>query len=74
MEWSILCGEPTGATVCFIDEGIDTGSWTVHWEDVAVGTASTIAEAKANLFSLDAVLYRKAVKKIAAGVPNGLER
>ncbi|MBI5321071.1 formyltransferase family protein [Bradyrhizobium sp.] len=71
MEWSVLCGDPTGVTVFFIDSGIDTGSPIVHWEPVPLRNMKTIAEAKALLFSKDAELYRKAVNKIEDGTVNG---
>ena len=68
MEWSILCGEPTGVTVFFIDSGIDTGSRIVHWEGIPLLNFQTTADAKRYLFSRDAELYRKAVDKISDGV------
>ena len=68
MEWSMLCGEPTGTTVFFIDAGIDTGSRIVHWEAISVVDFSTVADAKRHLFSKDVELYLKAVDKIERGV------
>lgn len=67
MEWSILCGDPTGVTVFFIDGGIDTGSPIIHWESLTVQHERTVAEAKAYPFSKDAELYRTAVDKIESG-------
>lgn len=67
MEWSLLCGDPTGVTVFFIDTGIDTGPEIVLWESVSVGNTPDLDEAKRRLFSRDLELYRMAVEKIQAG-------
>ena len=67
IEWSILCGDPTGVTVFFIDTGIDTGPEIVLWEPVSVRKIRDLDEAKRRLFSRDVDLYRTAVEKIQGG-------
>lgn len=69
MEWSFLCGAPTGITVFFIDDGIDTGSKVVHWRPVSISGFRSVSAAKRYLFSLDAETYRTAVDKIVDNCP-----
>jgi formyl transferase-like protein len=69
MEWSLMCGEETGVTVFFVDEGIDTGEPIVLFEPIAVDAHARLADAKRHLFAQDAALYRKAVDVVAAGGP-----
>jgi hypothetical protein len=69
MEWSLLCDDPTGVTVFFIDEGIDTGPRLILHEPVSVDDFADLDAAKRHLFSQDARLYRRAVDLIAAGEP-----
>jgi methionyl-tRNA formyltransferase len=64
MEWSLLEGEPTGITVFFIDEGIDTGERIVLREEVYVSHCRSIEEAKLHLFNLDARFFRRAIEKL----------
>jgi hypothetical protein len=61
MEWSILEGRPTGVTVFFVDEGIDTGSPIVLRREVGVVRFPDVGSAKAHLFSLDAALFAEAL-------------
>jgi len=68
MEWSILCGDPTGVTVFFIDEGIDTGARIVLFQESPI-RQKTIAAAKAELFALDIALFRRALDVIERGEP-----
>lgn len=63
-EWSILEGNPTGVTVFFIDEGIDTGRDIVLREEVSVSLCNSIASMKTLLFRSDAEMYRKALAAI----------
>lgn len=63
MEWSLLHGEPTGITVFFMDEGIDTGPQIVLRQPVPV-EQGTVSNARAYLFSLDAAMYRKALERL----------
>jgi methionyl-tRNA formyltransferase len=62
MEWSLLQGDPTGISVFFVDEGIDTGKRVVFSETVDVSHCETIAEAKQYLFDQDARFYRRAIE------------
>lgn len=64
MEWSLLYGDPTGITVFFMDEGIDTGPELVLRETVSVAAEGSTDDAKAHLFSLDAAMYRKALERL----------
>jgi methionyl-tRNA formyltransferase len=61
MEWSLLEGRPTGVTVFFVDEGIDTGSTIVLRREIPVDRFRDVASAKAHLFSLDADLFAEAL-------------
>jgi folate-dependent phosphoribosylglycinamide formyltransferase PurN len=61
MEWSLLEGRPTGVTVFFVDEGIDTGSPIVLRKEIGVGRFPDITSAKTHLFSLDAALFAEAL-------------
>jgi formyl transferase-like protein len=69
MEWSLVCGDQTGITVFFIDEGIDTGRRLILYEPVSVDGFADLDAAKRHLFSQDARLYRRAVDLIAVGEP-----
>lgn len=62
MEWALLEGRPTGITVFMIDSGIDTGERIVLREEVDISHCRSIARAKAYLFSLDAVFFRRALE------------
>ena len=62
MEWSLFEKAPTGITVFYIDEGIDTGKEIVIREEVSVKECNSIKAAKDKLFSLDGVFYAKAVE------------
>lgn len=62
MEWALLEGEPVGITVFFIDSGIDTGERIVLTEEVDINGCKSIREARQYLFSLDAVLFRRALE------------
>lgn len=64
MEWSLLQGDPTGISVFFIDQGIDTGERIVFSERVDVSHCETIAEAKQYLFDQDAKFYRRALESL----------
>ncbi|HEX8177612.1 MAG TPA: formyltransferase family protein [Pyrinomonadaceae bacterium] len=64
LEWSLLEGWPTGITVFFIDEGIDTGERIVLREEVDVSHYGSIEEAKLHLFKLDASFFRRAIEKL----------
>lgn len=65
-EWSVLQGDCTGATVFFIDCGIDTGSRIVLREFIPVNGAKSVANLKSQLFACDARLYRKALEALMA--------
>lgn len=62
MEWSLLEGQPVGITVFFIDSGIDTGPRIVLREEVDISHCRSIESAKAYLFNLDAVFFRRALE------------
>lgn len=64
-EWSILEGTPTGVTVFFIDDGIDTGRDIVLRGPVEVSAFRSIAEMKSHLFDLNAVMYRRALELVS---------
>jgi methionyl-tRNA formyltransferase len=66
-EWSMLEGSPTGITVFFIDEGIDTGRHIVLKEEVPVPRHTSIGGLKSFLFDRDAEMYRKALTAILGG-------
>lgn len=70
MEWSLYEGAPTGVTVFYIDEGIDTGREIVVREEVPVLDCGSIAEAKAKLFGLAGVFYAKALRAELCGEPH----
>lgn len=59
-------GDSTGATVFFIDCGIDTGSRIVLREFIPVNGANSVANLKSQLFACDARLYRKALEALMA--------
>jgi methionyl-tRNA formyltransferase len=61
VEWSLVQGDPTGISVFFLDEGIDTGERIVLSEVVDVSHCRNVAEAKQYLFDLDATFYRRAL-------------
>jgi methionyl-tRNA formyltransferase len=61
VEWSILQGDPVGITVFFIDTGIDTGSRILVSEEVDISGCKSVPEAKAYLFDLDKVFFRRAL-------------
>jgi methionyl-tRNA formyltransferase len=62
MEWSLLEGQPTGITLFFIDSGIDTGPRIVLREEVDISHCRSVESAKAYLFSLDAVFFRRGLE------------
>ena len=62
MEWALLEGGPTGITVFLIDNGIDTGERIVLREEVDISHCRSSARAKAYLFDLDAVFFRRALE------------
>ncbi|HEX8749159.1 MAG TPA: formyltransferase family protein [Pyrinomonadaceae bacterium] len=64
LEWSLLEGWPTGITLFFIDQGIDTGERIVLREEVDVSHCRSIEEAKLYLFNLDARFFRRAIEKL----------
>ena len=61
MEWSVLHGRPTGITTFFIDEGIDTDPRIVLREPIEVSQFCEIRAAKNYLFSLNGVMFAKAL-------------
>src|SRR6266704_4710266 len=63
-EWSVLQGDPSGATVFFIDSGIDTGKCIVLREFIPSDGQKTVAKLKELLFRCDARLYRKALETL----------
>ncbi len=65
MEWSLLQDDPTGITVFFIDEGIDTGGRIVVAEEVDVSHCKSIIEAKQFLFNLAGIFFKKALIRLA---------
>ncbi|ETX06556.1 MAG: hypothetical protein ETSY2_16420 [Candidatus Entotheonella gemina] len=72
MEWSLLNGDPTGITTFFIDEGIDTGARLVLREAVDVSLFREIAAAKQFLFSLNGVMFAKALEVLQPSESAGL--
>lgn len=62
MEWALLEDGPTGITVFLIDSGIDTGERIVLREEIDISHCRSIARAKAYLFNLDAVFFRRALE------------
>jgi hypothetical protein len=70
MEWSLYEKSPTGITVFYIDEGIDTGREIIIREEVSVTDCRSIKQAKEKLFSLDGVFYAKAVVSEIEGKPH----
>ena len=58
MEWSLFFGSPTGITVFFIDEGIDTGPEIVLIEEVPLTEIESLASAKLELFAMDVECIR----------------
>jgi hypothetical protein len=63
-EWSVLQGNPTGATVFFIDSGIDTGARIVLREFLPSKGRCSVRALKNMLFRRDARLYRKALESL----------
>ena len=63
-EWSIIGMIPTGITVFFMDEGVDTGKEIVIWKAVDRHKGEKWRQTKARLFSLDGQLYWEAVKEL----------
>jgi len=61
MEWSILEGHPTGVTVFFLDEGIDTGPDIVLRREVPLRGHRDVRSAKEHLFALDAAMFAEAL-------------
>jgi hypothetical protein len=70
MEWSILAGAPTGITVFFMDQGIDTGARVVLRRRIDVEGGTAVA-AKAKLFQKDGEMYRRALEALVAGRSDG---
>lgn len=70
MEWSLLQGDPTGISVFFIDEGIDTGARIVVSEEVSISHCKSLFSAKQYLFDLSGLFFRKALTKLAANEPD----
>jgi methionyl-tRNA formyltransferase len=70
MEWSILQGDPVGVTVFFIDIGIDTGARILISEEVDISGCKSVAEAKAYLFDLDKVFFRRALALLRDSEPS----
>ncbi len=64
MEWSIFNGDPTGISTFFIDRGIDTGRRVILLEEIDISKFKDIITAKNYLFSLDLVMFRKAIEKL----------
>ena len=62
VEWALIEGGPVGITVFFIDSGIDTGARIVLSEEIDISHCQTVDEAKAYLFGLDAVFFRRALR------------
>jgi hypothetical protein len=63
-EWSILQGDRTGASVFFIDSGIDTGDRIMLREFVPSKGWRSVRSAKNMLFRCDARWYRKALEAL----------
>jgi Formyl transferase len=63
-EWSQLYGRPTGVTVFFIDDGIDTGRRIVSFYPVTQFTDAVLVKAKKQMFALAPALYRQALERI----------
>jgi methionyl-tRNA formyltransferase len=70
VEWSILQGDPVGVTVFFIDIGIDTGARILISEEVDISGCKSVAEAKAYLFDLDKVFFRRALALLRDSEPS----
>jgi methionyl-tRNA formyltransferase len=69
LEWSILQGDPVGITVFFIDTGIDTGARILISEGVDISGCKSVTEAKAYLFGLDKVFFRRALALLCDSKP-----
>jgi folate-dependent phosphoribosylglycinamide formyltransferase PurN len=65
MEWSLLHEDPTGVTVFFVDEGVDTGPRIVLRREVPVWGPG-IPEAKAKLWQVARSMYGEAIERILA--------
>jgi hypothetical protein len=72
VEWSILAGHPTGITVFFMDQGIDTGSDIVLRRVVDVQGADDVHEAKRRLFACCPEMYRDALTILLRGARSGM--
>lgn len=70
VEWSILQGDPVGITVFFIDTGIDTGARILLTEEVDISGCKSVTEAKAYLFDLDKVFFRRALALLSDSKPS----
>lgn len=62
-EWTLLMSDMPGVTTFFVDEGIDTGE-PIVWREVIKPKGGTLDEAKRFLFSLDGVMYSRALERI----------
>ncbi|HEX8775840.1 MAG TPA: formyltransferase family protein [Pyrinomonadaceae bacterium] len=66
MEWSLLEGQPAGITLFFIDSGIDTGPRIVLREEVDISHCGSVESAKAYLFNLNAIFFRRGLELLRA--------
>ncbi len=65
-EWSVLQGDPTGTTIFFIDNGIDTGARIVLREFTPSRDSTSVRALKTILFGRSERLYRKALEALAS--------
>lgn len=64
--WAILEGTPVGATLHFMDAGVDSGD-VVHQRELAVSPADTANSLYARLKRLELEVFREAWPALAAG-------
>jgi methionyl-tRNA formyltransferase len=64
--WAILEGTPIGATLHYMDAGIDTGP-IVHQEELEVGPADTAASLYPRLFALEVEVFRRGWAAVLEG-------
>jgi hypothetical protein len=70
LEWSLLQGDTVGITVFFIDSGIDTGARILMSEEVDISGCKSVTEAKAYLFNLDRISFRKSLALLTNSKPS----
>jgi hypothetical protein len=64
VEWSLLADAPLGATVFFIDEGIDTGERIVAWRPAPERLPASVDDLRRVLFDADGVNYAASLRAL----------